>query len=109
MKKTALTMVLLALVILEIYLCAAFLPSSWQVSIVQFFSHLWPKTFDYSVVTHPALDYEIENMFRNHTELRVALYAVILSVMVGNGFVMARIWKLLVAPLRNSGARTKQE
>jgi hypothetical protein len=95
MKRTALRVLLLALIVVEIYLCSAFLPAAWQTVILQGLSHISPKKFDYSAVTHPALDYEIEDMLRKNVGLRVALYAVILLLLAGNTFLVTRVWRFL--------------
>ena len=68
MKKVSLRILLLALVVAELYLCSAFTPASWQTALVQALSHVSPKKFDYSVVTHPALGYEIDDMLRKNTD-----------------------------------------
>jgi hypothetical protein len=95
MKRTAVKVLLLVLIIVEIYLCSAFLPTAWQTAIVQGLSHILPKAFDYSVVTHPALDYEIDDMFRKNPGVRVALYTVITLLLVGNTFLVTRVWRSL--------------
>jgi hypothetical protein len=86
---------LLALIVVELYLCSALLPAAWQTAILQGLFHISPKKFDYSVVTHPALGHEIDDMLRKNVGLRVLLYAVILLLLAGNTFLVTRAWKFL--------------
>jgi hypothetical protein len=95
MKRTALRALLVVLIIVEIYLCSALLPTSWQTASVHGLSHILPKTYDYSVVTHPALDYEIDDMLKKNPGLRVALYTVITLLLVGNTFLVTKVWRAL--------------
>jgi hypothetical protein len=95
MKRIALTVLFLALIAVEIYLCSAFLPAAWQIAMARGLSHISQETFDYSVVTHPALDYEFEDVLRKNVGLRVALYTVIVLLLVGNTLVIAKVWRYL--------------
>ncbi len=95
MKRIALKVLLVVLIVVELYLCSAFLPAGWQTAIQQRLSYIRPKTLDHSVVTHPALDYEIEDMMRKHVGLKVALYAVILLLLLGNTFLVTKVWRFL--------------
>ena len=97
MKRIAVTVLLLALIVVEIYLCSAFLPAAWQTAIVRGLSQISPKTFDYSVVTHPALDYEVEDVLQKNEGLRVALYTVIALMLAGNTFFIIKAWRFLRA------------
>jgi len=102
MKRISLSVLLLALTVVEIYLCSTLLPAAWQTPLVQALSHISPKTFDYSVVTHPALGYEIDNMLRKNLALRVALYAVILLLLIGNTFLVTRVGRFLLLRSRQA-------
>jgi hypothetical protein len=95
MKRIAVTVLLLAMIGVEIYLCSAFLPAAWQSAIVRGLSQVLPKTFDYSVVTHPALDYEVEDVLQKNEGLRVALYTVIALLLVVNTFFIIKVWRFL--------------
>ena len=103
MKRIALGLVLLALIVLELNLCEAFLPDTWQIAIERVLPHLWPKTYDHSVVTHPALDYEIHESLRKNPTLRVTLDAIIAVLLTVNTFLIAKLWKFL---RRAGGPRT---
>jgi len=100
-KATALKLLLLVLIALEMYLLAAFLPDRWQVVMVQWLSRMEPRTFDHSVVTHPALDYEINEGVKKHPMMRVALDAAIAILAAANALLMAKLWKYL----RGTGGR----
>lgn len=102
MKKTSLRILVLVLIVAEIYLSSAFLPDAWQTAIRGALSHMSPKTFDYSVVTHPALDYEIDQVLRKNVGLRVALYAVVLLLLAGNMFAITKVWRCLRLESRQS-------
>lgn len=97
MKRISLGFLFIALVLAELFLLGAFAPTAWQAAVVRAFSHLSPKTFDYSVVTHPALDYEIDDMMRKSPGLRIALDGLILLLIGGNTFLLFRVWKWLRA------------
>jgi len=103
MKRIALRLLLVVLIIVEIYLCSAFLPTAWQTAIVHGLAHILPKTYDYSVVTHPALDYEIDDMLRKNPGLRAALYTLITLLLVGNTFLLTRVWRSLRLTPRADG------
>ena len=64
MKRAVLTVVLVALVIVELYLFTGFLPTRWQVAINDTLCRILPQTYDHSVVTHPAIDQEIEQAMK---------------------------------------------
>lgn len=101
MKRMSLGLLLLVLVVVELFLWGAFAPAAWQAAIVRAFSHFSAKTFDYSVVTHPALDYEIDDMMRKSPGLRIALDGLILLLIGVNTFLLMRVWKWLRAARRN--------
>jgi hypothetical protein len=96
-KRISLGFLLLVLAVAELFLCSAFAPAAWQAAIVRAFSHFSPKTLDSSVVTHPALDYEIDDMMRKNPGLRIALDGVIVLLIGGNAFLLTRVWKSLRA------------
>jgi hypothetical protein len=94
-KRIGLSVLVLALIVVEIFLCGALLPAAWQTAIVRALSHISSTAFDYSVVTHPALGYEIDDMLRRNMALRLALDAVALLLLVGNAFLVTRVWRFL--------------
>jgi len=53
-------LLILALMLVELGLLTAFLPKSWQERIYTRLQRVWPsRSYDYSRVTHPALEPEL--------------------------------------------------
>jgi hypothetical protein len=103
MKNVSLRILFLIMVVVELYLCGALAPASWQAAVVGAVSRVLPKTFDYTSVTHPALGYEIDEALRRNVGLRVALYSAIILMLGCNTFLLAKIWKYL-RPASSDGA-----
>lgn len=95
MKKTASVLLMIVLLVAEMYLLCAILPTAWQTAITQKFLHRSPNAFDHSIVTHPALGYEIDDMLKKNTTVRIAFYLLIISLLGGNTFLLVRIWIFL--------------
>jgi hypothetical protein len=90
---------LVPLVLFEMYLCTAFLPIRWQRAINDSVSDIFPKSHDWTSVTHPLLSEEIEGVFREHVGLRVARFAVTVILLAGNAWVIRRVWRMSRAVL----------
>jgi len=84
---------LMPLVLFEIYLCTAFLPMRWQRAINDNLSDILPKSHDWTPTTHPLLSQEIESVLREHVGFRIALFAITVSLIVGNAWLIQRIWR----------------
>jgi hypothetical protein len=95
MKKIALIVLLIPLVLFEAYLCTAFLPIDWQHTIYKKIPRVLPESHDWTPITHPNLDQEIEQVLREHVWLRIGLYAVTIVLLVGNAFVIRWVWRFL--------------
>jgi hypothetical protein len=91
MKKIALLLLLLALLTAEAYLCAAFLPMSWQLAI----QRVLPRSHDHSYITHPDLEGEIDQALRHHAGLRAIFYTVLVVLLAGNTFLLTIAWRKL--------------
>jgi hypothetical protein len=100
MKKVALTLLLIGLLFTEVCLCSAFLPRSWQLAI----QHVLPESHDYSRITHPNLEGEINQALQKHPGLRVAFYGILVLMMVANTFLLFVVWRSLVRSSRRSSA-----
>ena len=91
--------VLATLVLLELYLCTGFLPMHWQYAINDAINgvlqHLRPHAYDYSVVTHPAIDQEIDQVLRENTWMRMGLYVAFVAVLAVNTIAIVRLWRVL--------------
>lgn len=95
MKGIALTLTLVVLTLTEVYLCVAFLPIRWQRAVDASLSHILPQDRDYSAITHPELDHEIEQVLQQNPYLRIAAYAAIVLLLAGNTFLWWRVQKSL--------------
>jgi hypothetical protein len=81
------------LVLFEMYLCTAFLPMRWQRAIDHNLVDILPKSHDWTPITHPLLSEEIESVLREHVGLRIMLFAVTLALLVGNAWLIRRVWR----------------
>jgi hypothetical protein len=60
MKRLLRRLLLIVLVLVELWLLTAFLPNSWQEWMYTRLEKVWPShSYDYSRVTHPALEQEL--------------------------------------------------
>ncbi len=91
MKRITLAVLLIPLMLFELYLCTAFLPDTWQRAINNHIPDIFPKSNDWTPITHPLLSEEIEQVLREHVGLRIVLYAITVGLMIGN----ARLIRLL--------------
>ena len=83
MKRILRRVLLTALVLAELWLPTGFLPQRWQEKMYTRMDDIWPsQSYDYSGVTHPNLDYELQPL----KPFGVALLVVLL---VGNGGVIS--------------------
>lgn len=99
MRKAALIIALAVLGIAEICLFSALLPVKWQITIFGGIGPVLPHSYDYSRVTHPALEHEIDQALNQLPALKVALYALIALLLALNTWatmrVLKRLWKYL--------------
>jgi hypothetical protein len=80
----------------ELYICTAFLPSEWQNAIDQSIRRIIPKSpGDWTIITHPALSQEIDQVLREHVWIRIALYILTVLLLTANAFMIRRVWRLL--------------
>jgi len=54
-----------------------------------------PQTYDHSVVTHPAIDQEIEQAMKEHIGLRLTVWAAFIGTLLANTFLIRWVWQLL--------------
>ncbi len=95
MKKIALVALLIPLVLFEGYLCTAFLPLDWQHTIDMKIRRVLPESHDWTPITHPNLDQELDQVLHEHVWLKITLYFVTISLLVGNAFVIRWVWRHL--------------
>jgi hypothetical protein len=94
--RTACLVLLIPLVLFEMYLCTAFLPMPWQRAINDSLPTILSKSHDWTPITHPLLSEEIESVLREHVGLRITLFAVIVALLFGNGWLIRRVWRFFI-------------
>ena len=100
-KIAACLVLLIPLVLVEMYLCTAFLPMPWQRAIDHSLPDILPKSHDWTPITHPLLSEEIESVLREHVGLRITLFAVTVALLVGNAWLIRWVWRLSRAILNS--------
>ena len=65
--------------LLRLQLKRSIVPTGWQLAIDGTLRHILPQAYDYSVITHPAIDQEIEQAMKEHIGLRLAVWAVFMG------------------------------
>jgi hypothetical protein len=86
---------LLLLTIAEIYFFTAFLPATWQHAINYRMTDILSSPNDWSQITHPALNHEIDQVLHDNVGLRIALYALTIGLLVGNVLLIRAVWRRL--------------
>ena len=86
MKRVLLRLLLVVLVLAELWLLTGFLPQRWQERLYTPLYRVWPsQSYDYSRVTHPNLDYELQPF----KPAGLGLLAVLAAT---NGMAIAALW-----------------
>jgi len=93
-KKIALLVLLIPLTLFEVYLCATFLPEPWQRAIDDHIRDIFPKSNDWTPITHPLLSQEIEQALREHIGIRILLYIITVGLLIGNAWLIRLLWRL---------------
>ncbi len=97
MKRAALGLTLVALVVVELYLARAYLPLRYQITMGSVVNRALLRQEAKPLTTHPALDEEIERTVQQNLLLAIAIYALITTSVVFNGFLILKIWTALVS------------
>jgi hypothetical protein len=100
-KRATCFVLLIPLVLFEMYLCTAFLPMRWQQAINDSLSDILPNSHDWTPITHPLLSEEIESVLSEHVGLRITLFVVTVALLVGNAWLIRRVWRLSRATLNS--------
>jgi len=95
MKPAIRLVLLVVLAILELYLLTGFFPAGWQAAINDTLRRMLLHSYDFSAVTHPAIHQEIEQAMREHLGLRLAVWAVIGTILMVNLFLIRRVYRCL--------------
>jgi hypothetical protein len=86
MKRILRRVLLVVFVLAEVWLTTGFLPQRWQEKMYTRMNDFWPsQSYDYSRVTHPNLDYEVQPF----KPVGMALLVVLVLV---NGGVIFALW-----------------
>ena len=93
MKKTAVVILLIPLILAEFFLCTALLPQKWQRAIDSKIPSILPESHDWTPITHPNLDQEIERVLQERIGLRIAIYGLIVALLAGNTWAIHRLWR----------------
>lgn len=96
MKKLILTVLLISLMLFELAICTGFLPLGWQQAISERIPPILsgPQD-DWSGVTHPRMDLELEEVFRHHLSLRIAYYVILALLLTANTVIIRFVWQRL--------------
>jgi len=96
MKKILLTVLLISLVLVELVICTAFLPVEWQHSIHERIANVFSNpAHDWSRVTHPRMDLEMDEVFRQRLWLRIASYVFAALMVAVNTALIRLVWQRL--------------
>ena len=95
MKRITLVVLLIPLTLFEVYLCTAFLPDTWQHAINDHIPDIFPKSNDWTPITHPLLSQEINQFVHEHIGIRILLYSITLGLLIGNAWLIRLLWRLL--------------
>jgi hypothetical protein len=107
MKKVSLTILLISLVLVELVICTAFLPVEWQHSINERIANVFSNpAHDWSRVTHPRMDLEMDEVFRQHLWLRIASYVFVALMVAANTALIRLVWQRLRGPKKLIAARS---
>jgi len=93
MKKILLSILLIPLLLVELVICTGFLPLEWQHAVYERIPKILPDSpHDWSRVTHPRMDLEIDEVFRQNLWLRVASYVFVGLLLVANTMLLRFVW-----------------
>ena len=95
MKRSALRLMLLVLVLFELYFATAYLPFRWQSAIDRALAHTLLRQEAVRLTSHPALDEEIQSALRENLLAAVMVYACLTAVLLLNAFGILKTWNAL--------------
>ena len=99
LEKPLLTILLLALVLIEAVILEAFLPYKWEHAIQHQIDRVFPReTYE----PHPDMGWEIELDLQQHPSHRGIVYSISTILVLGNAYLIVKVWKALA----HSKART---
>jgi hypothetical protein len=65
----------------------------WQRAINDSLLDILPKSHDWTPITHPLLSEEIEAVLGEHVGLRITLFAITVVLLLGNAWLIRRVWR----------------
>jgi hypothetical protein len=87
MKRAALVILLLVLVVLELLLLEGFLPYGWHHPIYELFQRIF---LGQPYAPHPRMDLEIEMVLRQHLSWRIGFYLGAAALAIANGVLILK-------------------
>ena len=91
-KRAALVITLVALIIIEIGLLEGFLPYRWRHAVHEQSERVFPsQKYD----PHPDMDWEFELDYRQHPSHRVAMYGFLGTLVLGVAYLISKVWRRL--------------
>ena len=93
-RRTSLVVIFVSLVIFEMYLMTAFLPTAWQHELNERLT-IHDFAYEQSIRTHPLLSQEIDQALRESLGLRIAVNLAFGVLLTGNTFLVWRVWRRL--------------
>jgi hypothetical protein len=91
-KRAALVITLVALIIIEIGLLEGFLPYRWRHAVHEQSERVFPsQKYD----PHPDMDWEFELDYRQHPSHRVAMYGFLGTLVLGVAYLISKVSRRL--------------
>jgi hypothetical protein len=101
LKKVFLLVALCMLLYIGADLLEGFLPYDWRHAIDQRFDRIL-RTSVYA--PHPNMDWEFEEIFRQHPWYRLIQYVVLGVLTIGDAYLIVRVWRAIRKPRTNPSA-----
>ena len=95
MKRVLLFAILLLLILSELYIATGYLPMRWQTAIDHVIRHDLLRQNPKPLITHPALDEEIQRALQTHPWFEVVIYLFITGLFILNSFALIRVGMVL--------------
>jgi hypothetical protein len=93
MKRFARSVLLIALIAIEVLVVAALLPRSWMPAAITNYASNNPN--DPSLVTHPAMEYEVARVIKRWPWLRPSFTLLAVLLIAGNARMIYRLYQNL--------------
>jgi hypothetical protein len=88
-KRATTLFLLIVFLISELFLLTTVLPERFQMALLSKLS--WGS--DNSMVTHPALNFEIDEVLRQHPSIRIGFIFCMTLLLVANSYLLIVLWR----------------